>query len=118
MPVRFKGSIEGALKVTRLHSDSQQLAIIAIITSPERRLTCQKGNVIHILLAHREPIRRSTMNDLFYLTVIRGIGDFYERLPLLSQYSCGTRGSIVAPRSASPLDRAFEPRSFPKVKGF
>lgn len=114
MPVRFKGNIEGALKVTRLHSDSQQLAI----TFPERRLTCQKGNVIHILLAHREPIRRSTMNDLFYLTVIRGIGDFYERLPLLSQYSCGTRGSIVAPRSASPLDRAFEPRLFPKVKGF
>lgn len=39
-----------------------------------RCLTCQKGNVIHILFAHREPIRRrSPTNDFFYLTVVRGI---------------------------------------------
>lgn len=58
------------------------------VWTKERDLTCQKSNIVHILLAHREPIRRrSPMNEFLYLTVFRGICDFYERLSLFSQYS-------------------------------
>ena len=51
-------------------------------------MTCKKGDIVDILLVHREAVRWcSAIDESLYLAVVRGIRDLDEGLPLFSQYS-------------------------------
>ena len=84
-------------------------------------ITCEKGDVVDILLAHREAIRwllvrlrsSAAVDESLYLAVCRGIRDLDEGLPLLGQLRAALRTPPGIPASSSssssPLVLAYFP---------